>query len=672
MEQNVKKTFWLKLIAAFVCNAAVYAAGALASAGASEAAREAAAIPALIALVSMAVLLVANLAATQIYKKSKDAMSVEQKQNYLDERKSSARENLSKSVRRVKRIRIGIEIYTVLLAVLAVTYVFACGFSGESGSTLIGLYIFYGLIRRIHRVNKSDFTGYSEEKDFPTIYAIAKKAAENVGVEGEIKIMFTWDCNAGIAKIGNVNSLQLGAVLLDLLSKEELYSVLVHEFAHLTKKCYPAKKEFALFSYITNTDNSHFSQYTNLFFKFPEIFFAYEFFIYRCVASSTIEAIADSAVLEHGNPQDAISGLAKIDYEYFFGKELYKFIPEPYYKPEACREDARRAYAAALRRAIGERKDAWDGFLKNEIEARSASHPTLKNRMAALGVAEYTVALPEGESPYRRECAAALEKVDREIYDAEKETYAEEREEKYLAPMRTVEEWKRSGKNPPAEEVRPLIDALASLCLYGEMETLCDALIAETENKFALPYVYMAKGHLLLMRYDKSGIDYMYKALEDNHNYIEWALDEIGEFCCRMGLAEELEEYRRKAVEYDQAQEDKYDGAGELSAGDNVVQSDMPAELLGEIVSFIQGADEKEQVRAVYLVKKIITDDFSSDIFLLVFRNDYDGEACSALYRKVFDFLDTHPSDKQFSLFVYDKSYNAVLKKVKDYIVFER
>ena len=110
----------------------------------------------------------------------------------------------------------------------------------------------------------------------------------------------------------------------------------------------------------------------------------------------------------------------------------------------------------------------------------------------------------------------------------------------------------------------------------------------------------------------------------------------------------------------------------ELSAGDNVVQSDMPAELLDEIVSFIQGADEKEQVRAVYLVKKIITDDFSSDIFLLVFRNDYDGEACSALYRKVFDFLDTHPSDKQFSLFVYDKSYNAVLKKVKDYIVFER
>jgi hypothetical protein len=235
-----------------------------------------------------------------------------------------------------------------------------------------------------------------------------------------------------------------------------------------------------------------------------------------------------------------------------------------------------------------------------------------------------------------------------------------------------VEEWRKSGKNPPAEEVRPLIDALASLCLYDEMEALCDVLIAETENKFALPYAYMSKGQLLLMRYDKSGIDYMYKALEDNHNYIEWALDEIGEFCCRMGLAEELEEYRRKAVEYAQVKEDKYDGAGELSAGDNVVQSDMPAELLDEIVSFIQGADEKEQVRAVYLVKKIITDDFSSDIFLLVFRNDYDGEACSALYRKVFDFLDTHPSDKQFSLFVYDKSYNAVLKKVKDYIVFER
>jgi len=672
MEQKTKNTFWLKLILAFVCNIAVYAAGAAASAGASEAAKEAAALPALIAIISMAVLLVANVVITPIYKKRMDSMSVEQKQNYLDERKSSARENLSKSVRRVKRIRIGIEIYTVLLAVLAVTYVFACGFSGESGSTLIGLYIFYGLIRRVHRVNKSDFTGYSEEKDFPTIYAIAKKAAENVGVEGEIKIMFTWDCNAGIAKIGNVNSLQIGAVLLDVLSEEELYSILVHEFAHLTKKCYPAQKEFALFDYITNTDDSHFSQYTNLFFRFPEILFAWEFFIYRYVASSTIEAIADSAVLEHGSPKDAISAMAKINYDHFFGKELYKFIPDSYYKPEKCREDARSIYASALRRAIAERKEAWDGYLAAEIEPRSASHPIFRNRMAALGVTSYTTVLPEGESPYRLECARVLKKADSEIYEAEKDTYEAAREEKYLAPMRMVEEWRKSGKNPPAEEARPLIDALASLCLYDEMEALCDALIAETENKFALPYAYMSKGQLLLMRYDKSGIDYMYKALEDNHNYIEWALDEIGEFCCRMGLAEELEEYRRKAVEYAQVKEDKYDGAGELSAGDNVVQSDMPAELLDEIVSFIQGADEKEQVRAVYLVKKIITDDFSSDIFLLVFRNDYDGEACSALYRKVFDFLDTHPSDKQFSLFVYDKSYNAVLKKIKDYIVFER
>ena len=235
-----------------------------------------------------------------------------------------------------------------------------------------------------------------------------------------------------------------------------------------------------------------------------------------------------------------------------------------------------------------------------------------------------------------------------------------------------VEEWRKSGKNPPAEEARPLIEALNMLCMYDELEALCDALIAETENKFALPYAYMSKGKLLLMRYDKSGIDYMYKAMDDNHNYIEWGLDEIGEFCCMMGLADELEEYRRKAVEYAQAKEDKYDGAGELSASDNVVQSDMPAELLEEIISFIRDADEKEQVRAVYLVKKIITEDFSSDVFMLVFRVDYDGEACTKLYREVFDFLDTHPSDKQFSLFVYDSSYNAVLKKAKDYIVFER
>ena len=208
--------------------------------------------------------------------------------------------------------------------------------------------------------------------------------------------------------------------------------------------------------------------------------------------------------------------------------------------------------------------------------------------------------------------------------------------------------------------------------MHDEREALCDSIIAETENKFALPHAYMNKGKVMLLRYDKGGIDYIYKAMEINSNYIDWGLDEIGAFCCRMGLEKELLKYREKAVEYTQSQMDKYDETGTLTPKDNVSASDMPAELLDEIVSFMKNADEKEQLRAVYLVKKQIAEDFSTDVFMLVFRIDYDNEACGELYDKIFNFLDTHPTDRQFSLFVYDKSYDAVLKKAQNYIVFER
>jgi hypothetical protein len=68
----------------------------------------------------------------------------------------------------------------------------------------------------------------------------------------------------------------------------------------------------------------------------------------------------------------------------------------------------------------------------------------------------------------------------------------------------------------------------------------------------------------------------MYKAMDINSNYIDWGLDEIGAFCCRMGLEKELLEYREKAVEYAQSQMDKYDETGTLTARDNILPSDSP------------------------------------------------------------------------------------------------
>ena len=670
--EKEKNLSWLWLIPAFICSIAFYALGAFICKDMGESAKNTLAIATISVLALIVLIFLASILGSLIFTKSKKKMSVAEMQNYLSERRQSVRADLEKSVRKLRRIRVLTQIYTAFIVVLAAACAFLLGATGSSGVSVVALYLFYGFFVRFRRSEKADFEGYADEKDYPQIYAVAKRAAKNIGVPGDIKIMFTYDCNAAIAKIEKVNALRLGALLLDVLTEEELYNVLVHEFAHLTAKCRPTRKEFALYGYVSNTDGSFMANFADLMFKLPYTVFAWEFIMYRITASAAVETIADSAVLEYGDAQTAVNGMAKLAYSDRFSDEMRNFITEHFCASEEMRTDVMSVKASAFRRAIEERREAWNTMLMNEIEPRTASHPIFRHRMESLGIKSFETLLPCDKTPYREECEKVLTQADKEIYEDGKESYAQRRAEEYLAPMETVNKWHESGETPPAEEARPLFDALTTLGMAEEAEALCDELMAKTDNKFALAHAHYIKGIIMLGRYDKGGIAHIYEAMDTNSNYVDWGLDDIGGFCCKMGLEKELEEYREKALVYAQDQEDKYDETGTLSAKDKISESDMPRELLDEIVGFIKRSDEKEQINAVYLVKKTITNDFSTDIFLLAFRSDSDDKACEEVYDKIFNFLDTHPTDRQFSLFVYDKSYDAALKKVKNYIVYER
>ena len=181
----------------------------------------------------------------------------------------------------------------------------------------------------------------------------------------------------------------------------------------------------------------------------------------------------------------------------------------------------------------------------------------------------------------------------------------------------------------------------------------------------------MTKGMIMLDRYDKGGIEHLYEAIEINHNYAEQGSEAIGEFCCIMGLEEELEEYRERALDYGQREIDQYSKANQLTSADTLVPDDMPKDMLEDILGYIKAADTGKDVLRVYLVKKIITEEYSPSVFVLQFKAEAEEERTFEVMDKVFNHLDTRPENWEFSLFYYDAQTAPAVAKVKESCVYD-
>lgn len=663
--------YFLRFLISLALTVALAVAGSILGMNLSESTTKALGFVTLGIMCLVAILVVINIIGAKNYG-AKLRNNVRLMQEHLLSRRDEAIQNLPRVVHRMITFRRLTTAYTVFILLIAMITAFLVGIGGKFGLAVFPLYLFYGFFGRLlPRLQKPDFSDYTNPEDYPTLHAIAFRAAEVLGEKGEIRIFLTPDCNAGIAKIGKVYSLQLGVQLLAVLTEEELYQVLLHEFAHLTKESNPADKETRLFSFITERDDSPMSSYLNLLFLLPDTVYVQEYIIYRMTSSAVIETLADQAIVKHGNPQVAADSLAKIAFYTLFERELNNFIEEHIFAPETPRRDCITLKINAYRNAIIKRETAWRQILANEIQARSASHPILRTRLENIGVSEYTVTLPDDTGAYREECNKAITHIDNIIFESFSQDYEKKREDNYLSPLRIIEEWQQRETPLAAEESRNVIDALGTLGRTEELEALCDEIIRDTDNIFATPHALMSKGVCLLNRYDKEGIDYIYRAIDINHNYLESGLERIGEFCCLMGLETELEEYREKAIELQQENHDSFEHSTNLTARDNLVADTMPEEMLDSILAYIKSIDHEDDVDTVFLVRKIVNDHYFTSVFVVNFKIGTEPETIDTFMDALFNHLDTRPEDWQFSLFLYDSVTAPAVKKVKNSCVYK-
>ncbi|MBQ5837220.1 MAG: hypothetical protein IIW39_00980 [Clostridia bacterium] len=607
---------------------------------------------------------------------SKD-IQVRQEQEKLVQRKELALENLASAKKKIVKWRRIISFYAFLLFVSANAIMLLLGICKIWILALFAvtpLFFFVVLIseqRLIPYYTEFNFNDYVNRADYPLIYAVADKAAKTVGVYGEIRIVFINDCNAAIGRIKNVISLQLGVVLLDVLTEDELYQVLLHEFGHMSKEGQIGKKEDDLHSKIETLRSLQTKARVLIgsLFALPDVIFAKEFYYYRITASQALEIIADKLEKKHGTPQTAINALAKIDYYGLFTKEL-DFAPEPFYAPETMRSDVSSSNIKRFRKAISERSALWNQILKNEIQPRSASHPIFRARMESMGITDFTVTLPDEASDYRKECKNATVKCDKILYDHLVENYAEARKEHYLKHVDVINSWERKGKPLTDESSRSIIEALLNLQRFDEAEALCDEIINNNKNRAATAHSRFTKGMLHLRSYQRDGIDLIYEAIDINSNYVDSGLTAIGEFCCQMGLQKELDEYRERAVTLAQTQVDENSKLSELLPTDDLVEDDIDKEMLESILNYFESIGENS-ISRIYLVKKVINESFFGSCFIIRFKDGTPIPVVNRVMDKIFNHLDTHESERHFSLFIYGVQYAPVVAKVENSCVWD-
>ncbi len=628
----------------------------------------------LTAIILFVVLMLASFIGEKIYSKKHSEMSYANRRQYILKHNEAVKAEYKKAEKKIIFLKNVVYIYIllVILITLFVPFFFGAGTTETSRIYMIifSVYVQANLISIIiAMLKKPDFSGYEKVEDYPYLHGLAHKAAKTLGIDGPIRIYLVTDCNAGIQRFHDTYSLIIGAQMLAVLNEEELYQVLLHEFGHMTDKHIKVNRSCEVLSCILNTEgNTPYTVFNNLLFKLPEAVFNFEYSLFQFTSSSIHESNADDVVKKYGNPSFSISGLAKIGMYELFQNEYRFLYPTPFYASETPPKHACSHECSNFSESINNRKDFWTTLLEKEIPPLISTHPTFKQRREALNCKEYNIKLPNTDTALYTEYLHVTKSLDERLYESNKDNYEENRKEVYLTPLEKIKEYE-SGKLQIAtsSETRPIIDAYMMLNQFDKVLKICDDIFASDNTDDEKAHAYFVAGYILISKYDNKGAEYLKKAVELNKNYIEEGLELLGRFYSLMGMEKELLEYRAEMDKYLNILE-QHEQIFDINKNDilSVIEDLSPFKQSIDYIISIGAAN----LEKLYLINKRVTDNFSSNVFILEFVDEIDDEEKLRVMQAVFNYLDASP--EQYSLFEYDDDFKTILNKLPGSCIFSK
>lgn len=622
-------------------------------------------------------LLVSVLSAKSGVKRIND-MNVREKQVYLREKREASESAAKATGKTLKRIRFLIYLMAAFALLSGLLFAFAGGCLGSKllaapivlyASTLAAV----GLVRLIPfpapALFMKDEGVYVSEKDYPCLYRIARDTARDMGFKGRIRIGFTADGNVGVLRVGNSVSLLLGVFALGVVSEDELRSILRHEFSHVEAD--RRDREGAFYKRMSMGKPRHpLGAVEENYYAYPDVMYLFTFSVNDYASSVLNESKADMAMTEGFSKETAASALVKIAYYDLFEYEApARGANVLDYSAESAPRDLVSARIADFREQTKKRADFWNGLLEKEIQSRSSTHPTTRMRLDALGARDIKTLPYTGSADYTAEAEKSAAKLDAESFRELCKSWEDDRREKYEEPMKTLEEWRGEGEPLKLETYASIVGVMRSLGLVKETDAFCERVIKELPTP-ATYYARYVLGLHKLERYEKDGVDLLYEAVENNNNALEPGLDAIGRFLCLTGDQNGLDRYREKAVELLQQDVDLYSETGILKKGDRLSKESLPEGMLEKDLAYFDSVGQG-RIEKVFLVKKTITDDFSTSAYVIKFTDGANKKDCGEIMNTIFTYLDT-TTDWQYSLFRYEDVMKAGFEKIDGALVYEK
>ncbi len=618
-------------------------------------------------------LLVGSLLGVWRMKKKYNGMSVAEMQSLLLSHREQAEQTAARKLRGLQTRRRLANGYGVFLGLLGAGLALFSGWAYQSDDLAVPreffcafliLAAFDQLQFPIPKAVVEELEDVLPENDYPDLYRIAREAARKNGCTGEIRIVAVPENTVGIGYVRDTYLVRMGVLTMSMLTEDELYAVLLHEFFHVSSASGSANREADYVSFLNEGRNPHvISNLTNLYYRLLDLSYAMEYELYRYVASVGTEYRADALMSSCAGA--AASSLLKIKYYDLFAWESEAMDSPCLREPETPCATVLRDEMARFRACVDSRRADWNDLTKREIQARSSSHPTIWARIQNLGFSE----LPELRWEETAEGQKALAFMDGRIAQNVEKQYAQSREECYLKPLERVSAWEAAGRPLVAEEYPDLIQDLRALGRETEAIRLCDRAIAEL-TPIAASSARFIRGAHRLHCYDAGGLEDLYAAIRENSNYIDEGLELIGSFCCMAGMQEELDVYREKAVEIGQRQKDEFSQIDTLSKKDDLSEEHLPEGMLEGILSYI-GTISQDSIEKIYLVRKTISASFFTSAFVIRFLPDTEESTREEVLHRIFRYLDTS-TDWQFSLFSYEEIPKGTVERVQNSCVFQK
>ncbi len=565
---------------------------------------------------------------------------------------SAARADLERKYRRMRRIT---GIYTPFLILLtAATCVMAYTVPGIS--VLPG----FAVLQLVYRFwpRRDDFEPelMAEEEEFPLQYALVNKAREAVGETRPVRILHDTDCIAAIMLHKGTIWLRLGAALLDNLSQEEVYQVLLHEFAHMQDR-----EQLRREKHISGTRKS-------MLFYCIDLLETEYFQLLQVFASRDREEKADRTVQQLGDPQAAAAAFAKSAYyDYYIRNYLCPEDAPEFYEQETPPQDWASRLSGDFRRVYLEAPEKARRILDCELPPRVASHPVMRQRIEGFGVSDFTVIFPEHTDPWGQEAKKAVAHVDAKLMELNRENYAQRRQESYVEPREKITAWQAAGEPMTYEDTRDVLDALYFGRKFREAIDLSQRFAQTDTPEHERCHAVFIEGLSRLKLQDDSGIDVLYKAIELNSNYQEPAVEAIGDYCVMLGLQEKLEHYRAYADNLMQEQV-HVDPLFPVLPKDRL--EPVTEETFGPWrtnLEFIRNAGG-EDLKRVFLVKKNTSPKTYAYIYFLELVPGTEEKRAEEIFNAVFMYL-----DKQDEEYALDQLANAPwLGTRKKYTIYKK